>query len=339
MVMLLGVTGTSGLLVRPVAATEARQEVPCDEEYTVQAGDWLSKIAEQYYGDPLAYDRIVAAANADSRDIYNDIENPDLIEPGWILCITSAVEDSTAASTPQLVGPVWAWGQSEMSDNTFWEPADPASYTVQFSADEQVSIQADCNQVGGSYSVDGSSLAITLGPSTMAACGPGSIADQFLAQLSAAATYFLQGGNLYIEMEAGEGRMRFSTPGDQIGGEGNPEEVPALHRAWSWERRVAPGDGGQTAISRPADYTLTFNADGTYQFQADCNSGSGTYSADERGAIRLRPGPITLAECGPDSHSQDMLNMMQAVRDYRLEENGTTLVMVWPAGGPEDYYR
>jgi hypothetical protein len=31
--------------------------------------------------------------------------------------------------------------------------------------------------------------------------------------------------------------------------------------------------------------------------------------------------------------------MMQAVQDYRLEENGATLVMVWPAGGPEDYYR
>jgi hypothetical protein len=34
-----------------------------------------------------------------------------------------------------------------------------------------------------------------------------------------------------------------------------------------------------------------------------------------------------------------MLNMMSAVQDYRLEENGTLLVMVWPAGGPEDQYR
>jgi hypothetical protein len=27
------------------------------------------------------------------------------------------------------------------------------------------------------------------------------------------------------------------------------------------------------------------------------------------------------------------------VQDYRLEENGAVLVLVWPAGGPEDVYR
>ena len=31
--------------------------------------------------------------------------------------------------------------------------------------------------------------------------------------------------------------------------------------------------------------------------------------------------------------------MMQAVQDYRLEEEGAVLVLVWPAGGPEDVYR
>jgi heat shock protein HslJ len=110
-------------------------------------------------------------------------------------------------------------------------------------------------------------------------------------------------------------------------------------KTWQWERRVILDSGQEEQINNPASYTLTFNPDGTYEFQADCNSGGGTYSADERGAIRLSPGPVTLAECGPGSRSQDMLNMMQAVQDYRLEENGATLVMVWPAGGPEDYYR
>jgi heat shock protein HslJ len=173
----------------------------------------------------------------------------------------------------------------------------------------------------------------------MAACGPGSIADQYLAQLSAAAAYFFQNGDLFIDMQDAAGRMRFSAPSGQSGGEGPDGNIPALHRTWGWQKRVILDSGQEEQIGDPSKYTLTFSADGSYQFQADCNSGGGSYVADERGAIRLQPGPVTLAECGPDSRSQDMLNMMQAVQDYRLEEDGATLVMVWPAGGQEDYYR
>jgi heat shock protein HslJ len=115
--------------------------------------------------------------------------------------------------------------------------------------------------------------------------------------------------------------------------------VPALHKSWQWERRVILDSGKEEQIGDPAKYTLTLNPDGTYQFQADCNQGSGTYVADENGAIRMQAGPVTLAECGSGSRYQDMINMMQAVQDYRLEENGAVLVMVWPAGGPEDSYR
>jgi heat shock protein HslJ len=115
--------------------------------------------------------------------------------------------------------------------------------------------------------------------------------------------------------------------------------VPALHKTWGWEKRVNPSTGTEEQISDPIKYTLTLNADGTYQFQADCNQGSGTYVADAKGAIRLQAGPVTLAECGSGSRYQDVINMMQAVQDYRLEENGAVLVMVWPAGGPEDSYR
>jgi heat shock protein HslJ len=115
--------------------------------------------------------------------------------------------------------------------------------------------------------------------------------------------------------------------------------VPALHKTWQWERRVILDSGQEERIDAPAKYTLTFNADGSYNFQADCNQGSGTYVADDKGAIRLQAGPVTLAECGSGSRYQDVINMMQAVQDYRLEENGALLVMVWPAGGPEDSYR
>jgi LysM repeat protein len=76
--------------------TLAQEGVQCQEEYIVQQGDWLSKVAEKYYGDVLAYNLIVQANNAQSDDAYPDIADPDLIEMGWTLCIPAS---SLAAET------------------------------------------------------------------------------------------------------------------------------------------------------------------------------------------------------------------------------------------------
>lgn len=48
------------------------------ENYTVQGGDWLSKIAGRAYGDIMAYEKIAKA---------NNIPDPNLIEPGTVLKI------------------------------------------------------------------------------------------------------------------------------------------------------------------------------------------------------------------------------------------------------------
>ncbi len=86
------------LLVPPPGL--AQEPAGCEFDYTVQAGDWLSKIADKYYGDPLAYSTIVDANNAGADDTYTNIDNPDLIEPGWLLCIPP---DDDLTTGPQPV--------------------------------------------------------------------------------------------------------------------------------------------------------------------------------------------------------------------------------------------
>ncbi len=128
------------------------------------------------------------------------------------------------------------------------------------------------------------------------------------------------------------------SPSEPEGGAG--VDAPAIQNiTWIWVDRSDASTGVSEAIADPAQYTLFFQPDGTYQFQADCNSGAGTYTADQSGAIRMTAGPMTMAECGESSRSLDLVNMMQAVQDYRLEEDGGMLILVWPAGGPEDGYR
>jgi len=78
----------------------AQEEVVCDSDVVVQADDWLSKFAEKFYGDPLAYPAIADATNAKAAtdDSYATIQNADIIEIGWKLCIPSAAGAQTMLS-------------------------------------------------------------------------------------------------------------------------------------------------------------------------------------------------------------------------------------------------
>lgn len=92
------------LALMPVAVASAQEPVDCDEDYLVQADDWLSKLADKYYGDVLAYWAIFDATNAAGGD-YATIENADLIEIGWKLCIPSAADAETLlAARGQAMG-------------------------------------------------------------------------------------------------------------------------------------------------------------------------------------------------------------------------------------------
>lgn len=100
----------AALVLYLVPTAALAQDVTCENDAIVQADDWLSKLADKFYGDLLAYPAIVEATNQAnaSDDSYARIDNPDLIEPGWKLCIPS-VEDATGLvgselSTPRFDG-------------------------------------------------------------------------------------------------------------------------------------------------------------------------------------------------------------------------------------------
>src|SRR5512136_3177539 len=71
------------------------------QDYVVVKDDWLSKLADKYLGNQLAYPAIVALTNdkAAKDSSYAKIANPDLIEVGWKLYIPSADEATAFMST------------------------------------------------------------------------------------------------------------------------------------------------------------------------------------------------------------------------------------------------
>ena len=69
---------------------------------------------------------------------------------------------------------------------------------------------------------------------------------------------------------------------------------------WQWESVTNQTTGETTTVPNPANYTITFNEDGTFEGQADCNAISGTYTQDG-GSFTITVGPSTLAFCGEES--------------------------------------
>ncbi|MFQ5577962.1 MAG: LysM peptidoglycan-binding domain-containing protein [Anaerolineae bacterium] len=73
-------------------AAVAQEEVVCQTEVVVQVNDWLAKIAAKFYGNTHAYPLIVSATNAKAAadSSFAVIRNPNLIRPGWKLCLPAA---------------------------------------------------------------------------------------------------------------------------------------------------------------------------------------------------------------------------------------------------------
>jgi putative spermidine/putrescine transport system substrate-binding protein len=108
------------LTLAPVAVL-AQDDVVCEQDTVVQADDWLSKLADKFYGDVLAYQVIADATNAKNAtdDTYAKIDNPDIIEPGWKLCIPPAdaaqagvatAAEETAVAMDELIAAAQAEG-------------------------------------------------------------------------------------------------------------------------------------------------------------------------------------------------------------------------------------
>lgn len=97
----------SGFVVAMVMAAPPSQP-PEGELYIVQAGDWLSKIAEKYYQDPAAYPLIVVATNfkANSDPTFTYITSPEALEVGQKLWIPARPPKYALPTAPDILAPV-----------------------------------------------------------------------------------------------------------------------------------------------------------------------------------------------------------------------------------------
>ena len=80
-------------ILTPLAVSSAAPALQDEgDAYTVQSGDWLITLAQEFYDDPLAWPTIWVATNAKAQEdnSYTAIVDPNLIEIGQKLWIPSA---------------------------------------------------------------------------------------------------------------------------------------------------------------------------------------------------------------------------------------------------------
>jgi D-alanyl-D-alanine carboxypeptidase len=138
----------------------------------------------------------------------------------------------------------------------------PQKYVVTFNDDATVNIVADCNNANGAYTTDGSSITITVGPMTMAACPPASRSDDFIKYLGSAAIYFFEDGNLFIDLFADGGTMEFAPVIGAAGASNLPADLVAQLDAFLQSQVYT--EGGNPALAAPGLVLLVDTPDGRY---------------------------------------------------------------------------
>lgn len=94
---------------------------------------------------------------------------------------------------------------------------------------------------------------------------------------------------------------------------------------WQWEATVEELPASQSVVPNPENYTLVFLSDGTIQAKADCNMAGGGYSV-EGDKLTFTPGPMTLAECGPDSLYNMYLLQLGETGSFGMRDDDLYLV-------------
>jgi heat shock protein HslJ len=113
------------------------------------------------------------------------------------------------AEDPHLVlNRTWHWMGTTTPVEKITVP-DSGRYTIRLTDDGKVQGRFDCNRGGGAYDISEGKLSIGPLLSTRMACPANSLDGRFMRDLQRVSLFFVQDGELYLELPFDSGTMRF----------------------------------------------------------------------------------------------------------------------------------
>jgi heat shock protein HslJ len=203
------------------------------------------------------------------------------------------VQPATDLAQERLEGPEWHWWETVYNDDTHFVPEDRNKYTLTFTEDGMVHVQADCNVGNGTYTVDGNRISIQILAMTQAFCEPTSLSDTFVEQLGRVNSCFVRATELIMEFPVDSGSMRFAAPvmaGGDMPTDPVAADVALLNRTpWTLVQYARP-DGSLQPVLPDTEIVATFQA-GRLFGSAGCNTYTG--SVEVSGSAISIPAPAT----------------------------------------------
>jgi heat shock protein HslJ len=168
-------------------------------------------IVESRDGTPVNPSVIRFVKKGDS--LHTTAESADQFGPrGLQLKQVKSAAAAARASAPVtgIAAPLglWRWeGVLAASDKVVVDQ--PERYTLEIQPGGKALVRADCNRGSATYKMDGRGFSIKLGAMTRAACPADSLSDRFLKALESAVSQRTRGENLFLDLPAERGTLKF----------------------------------------------------------------------------------------------------------------------------------
>ena len=238
---------------------------------------------------------------------------------GDTLTLSDASGNPTAVFTAQqptsLVGTNWEVTGYNNGKGGVVSVINGTSITAVFGEDGTMSGNASCNTYNVPYEVDGNSITIGVGMSTMMACLGEGVMEQetaYLAAITSAATYSIKGD--VLELRTADGALAVNyVAAESATLTANPWQVTSYNN----------GRGGAVSPIIGTELTMAFMDDGNVTGSAGCNRYFGPYVAEGEN-IQMGPFGTTRAFC-PDpegimDQEQEFLTALESAATYTIRD-------------------
>lgn len=215
------------------------------------------------------------------RVLKEPVANPpaDASSIRWVLV---SVEDKSRS----LEGNLWGLEAYATSEGEMAQVPSGAEVAAYFT-EGQVSGNNGCNNYAAMYIVEGDSITITLGPSTLMACPPplDEVETQYMANLAAATTFSVEDDQLQLFDNDGNLLLVFSVV----------EPAPLTGTPWQLTG-YNNGRGGFTSLVIGTEITAVFGEDGSLAGSAGCNNYMTSYQVSGD-SMAIEPAATTRMMC------------------------------------------
>lgn len=226
--------------------------------------------------------------------------------------------DGGGGAAPTLGGTSWTLvAYADAAGTAVAATPSPNSGSLVFDTEGGFSGSTGCNRIAGTFTQDGSTLAMTAGPMTMMACS-GAVAAQETAVVAALpqVASFTADGQLLLLAADGATLLTYDATVTELAGT-------------SWQATgINNGKGALVSQAGTEAVTATFGTDGQVSGTGGCNQYSGTFTVGETNALTIGPIAATEMACAEPDLNEIESNYFAAlplVASYEVEADRLTL--------------